>query len=116
MRYAESALQSSCKLWFDYQYPKLRLMFFAIPNAGARSKVTGGLLKRDGMVAGCPDIILLIARNGYGSLCIEFKTAIGRQSESQKLWQQSAEAAGNKYIICRNFDNFKSEIETYLGH
>lgn len=115
MNHNESELQSSCKRWFDYQFPKLRQICFAIPNGSRRDKITGAILKKEGVVSGCPDMILLKQSNGFGSLCIEFKTQIGRQSENQKLWQQSAETAGNKYVICRSFDQFRTEIENYMN-
>ncbi|HOH29535.1 MAG TPA: VRR-NUC domain-containing protein [Candidatus Hydrogenedentes bacterium] len=114
MRHNESALQCSCKRWFDYQFPKLRQICFAVPNGSRRDKITGAILKKEGVVSGCPDMILLIARNGFGSLCIEFKTEIGKQSENQKMWQRSAEDAGNKYVICRSFDEFRDTVNAYL--
>ena len=36
------------------------------------------------------------------------------QRETQKQWQKAAEAAGNKYVICRSFDDFRKEVISYL--
>ena len=94
-RHIESHLQRNCFTWFRLQYPRLRLLLFAVPNGGFRKK-------RE-------------ASGGYASLCVEFKTEDGTQRATQKEWQKAAEGAGNKYVIVRSFDAFKEEIETYLS-
>lgn len=110
----ESEMQRSCKRWFDLQYPKLSRMYFAIPNGGARNSREAAIMKAEGVTAGVADMILLLPRHGYGSLCMEFKTPTGRQSISQKQWQADAEAAGNKYVVIRSFEQFVNEIKNYL--
>ena len=77
--------------------------------------MTGAKLKAEGALAGVADLILLIPKNGYASLCIEMKTPDGIQRDSQKLWQKEVEAVGNKYVICRSLDDFIREIEEYLN-
>ena len=111
----ESEMQRSCKRWFDLQYPKLSRLLFAVPNGGARNSREAAIMKAEGVTAGVADMILLIPRHGYGSLCIEFKTKEGRQSDSQKLWQADAEANGNKYVVIRSADQFVNEIKKYLA-
>ncbi len=110
----ESELQRSCKQWFDLQYPKLSRLCFAIPNGGARNAREAGIMKAEGVTAGVADMILLIPRNGYGCLCLEFKTKDGYQSQSQKLWQAATEANGNKYVVVRSIDQFVNEVKKYL--
>ena len=87
MRHQESIIQQTCVRWFRMKYPQLALLLFAVPNGGAR------------------------LRSG---LCIEMKTPTGRQQPSQKAWQERAEWAGYKYVICRSFDEFMAEIDAYL--
>ncbi len=110
----ESEMQRSCKRWFGLQYPKLGRLLFAVPNGGARNSREAAIMKAEGVTAGVADMILLIPRHGYGSLCIEFKTKEGRQSDSQKLWQADAEANGNKYVVIRSVEQFVNEIRNYL--
>lgn len=114
MKHIESGIQQSCIQWFDLQHPTLSKCLFAVPNGGARNKREARTLKFEGVRAGVADLILLTAKGGFGSLCIEFKTAIGRQSPEQKEWQAYAEKAGNKYIICRSIDEFIVEVSKYL--
>lgn len=111
----EAGLQSSCIEWFRLQFPKLEPLLFAIPNGGWRNKIEAANLKRQGVRAGVADLILLFPKGGHGSLCIEMKYKKGRQQESQKDWQRIAEAAGNKYVVCRTLDEFMREVKNYLG-
>jgi len=79
------------------------------------------------VTAGVSDLLLLIPKHGYGCLCIELKVrkgdiyniagvnhivkTNGTQSQLQHEWELSAISNGNKYVICRTFDEFKREIE-----
>lgn len=71
-------------------------------------------MKGEGAVSGVSDLILLVSNGEYNSLCIEMKYGNGRQSENQKEWQKLAEEYGNKYVICRSFEEFTNEIRNYL--
>lgn len=114
-RHIESHLQRNCFTWFRLQYPRLRLLLFAVPNGGFRNRREAGIMKAEGVTAGVADVILLKPSGGYASLCIEFKTEDGTQRATQKEWQQAAEGVGNKYVIVRSFDAFKEEVENYLS-
>lgn len=114
-RHIESHLQRNCFTWFRLQYPRLRLLLFAVPNGGFRNKKEAGIMKAEGVTAGVADVILLMPSGGFASLCVEFKTEDGRQRATQKEWQTAAEGAGNKYVIVRSFDEFKEQIEKYLS-
>lgn len=115
-RHIESQIQQSCVKWFRLQFPEIGLLLFAVPNGGARNKREAGILKGEGVTAGVADMILLKPSGGFASLCIEFKTEEkgSTQRETQKQWQKAAEAAGNKYVICRSFDDFRKEVINYL--
>ena len=60
------------------------------------------------------DLILLIPKGGYASLCIEMKTAKGKQSAAQVEFMELARKMRNKYVVCRSFDDFQKEINEYL--
>lgn len=115
-RHEESQIQQSCVRWFRMQFPDIALLLFAVPNGGARNKREAGILKGEGVTAGVADIILLKPSGGFASLCVEFKTEDkgSNQRETQKRWQEVAETAGNKYVICRSFDDFYREVRSYL--
>lgn len=111
---AEHRLQSACIRWFRLRYPKLAPVLFAVPNAARRSARNGAYMKEEGMLTGVSDLILLKGNRFYGALAIEMKTRTGTQRPSQKEWQRECESAGNKYVICRSFEDFKREIENYV--
>lgn len=114
MRHLESKLQQSCVRWFRLQYSSVKELLFAVPNGGARGKIEASIMKSEGVTAGVADLILLIPRKGYGSLCIEMKTDKGTQRDTQKVWQEQAERHGNKYVICRSLEDFMTQITEYL--
>ena len=115
-RHQESTLQKTCVAWFRAQYPDHALMLFAVPNGGGRSRIEGAVMKGEGVTAGVADLILLEARGGWGSLCIEMKTRDkgSKQRPSQKAWQEAAERAGNRYVVVRSFDAFRALISEYM--
>lgn len=115
MRHVESSIQKNCVTWFRLQYPQIGRLLFAVPNGGARNSREAAIMKGEGVTAGVADVILLFPSGGYGSLCIEFKAPKGKQQPSQKEWQGLVEAYGNKYVICRSFDDFRQEIKQYLA-
>lgn len=73
-------------------------------------------MQAEGTVSGVADLILLVPRGEYHSLCIEMKNGKGRQSENQKAWQVDAERNGNKYVVCRSIDDFIGTINVYLRY
>jgi hypothetical protein len=113
-RHHESQIQQNCVWWFRLQYPAFKSMLFAVPNGGARSPVEAKIMKAEGVTPGVSDLILLVSRKGYNALCLECKTAAGRQSHSQAAWQADCEAFGNKYVIFRSVDEFINIINDYL--
>lgn len=116
-RHEESSLQRAFVAWFRAQYPDHALMLFAVPNGGGRSKIESAIMKGEGVTAGVADLILLEARGGWGSLCIEWKTRSkdSRQSANQKKWQAAAERAGNRYVVVRSLEAGKAVATEYMG-
>ena len=96
-------------------FPTLpRKLVFAVPNGGSRNKIEAANMKKQGVTSGVADVILLIPKNGYASLCLEFKTTTGRQSEEQKEFQQQAELCRSKYVIVRSAMKAIKVIREYL--
>lgn len=115
MKSREAEIQAACVRWFRYQFPKMAKLLIAVPNGGSRDAREAVNLKIQGVVAGVSDLLLLTPRKGFGCLCIEMKTETGKQSELQAEWQIEAEKSGNKYVLCRNFDQFRNEVLNYLN-
>lgn len=111
----EHKLQSACVRWYRIQYPKMKHNLFSVPNGGKRDAATAAKLKDEGALAGVADLILLKSNRFYGALLIEMKTPEGRQSESQKDWQQKITNDGYKYVVVRSFEDFQREVRQYLS-
>ena len=115
MNHPESVLQKDCVAWFRLQYHSLLRLLFAVPNGGRRNAREAAIMKAEGVMPGVADMILLVPSGDFHALCIEFKTGKGRQTELQKQWQQDAERYGNRYVVCRSFDEFREQIKNYLS-
>lgn len=103
----------------------------AIPNAGRRSKVTGGILKAEGMEAGAPDWVLFVqqvmppkphwvlpgapARRHFG-LCLEFKDPEnrGRLSKMQQAFASRLLAHGYLYVVVHSAEDAWRVLTDYL--
>lgn len=96
-------------------FPKLPAkLLFAIPNGGSRNPIEARNLKLQGVKSGVSDVILLIPKKGFASLCIEFKTETGKQSDEQKEFQRQAETCGSKYVIVRSVAAAIEATKEYL--
>lgn len=112
----ERQIQIRCVSWFRARYPEASRVFMAIPNGSARNPWTAKNLKDEGVLSGVADLILLVPRHGYASLCIEMKKPGGRQSETQKEFEEAAKEYKNKYVVCYSEDDFKRVVTEYLEH
>lgn len=116
MRHFESRLQIACVRWFRYQYRRYARCLHAVPNGLFSTVQAGRIAKMEGMLAGVPDLELMVARGGWHGLMIEMKNGkAGTQSEAQKEQQGLLEREGYRYVICRSFDDFEREITNYMG-
>jgi hypothetical protein len=95
--------------------PELRLLVH-IPNGGLRNVVVAARLRAEGTRKGFPDMILPVARGGYHALAIELKRAKGgKVSPEQREWLDALAAQGWRAVVCRGFDEARSELSRYLG-
>jgi len=113
----EAADQAALFRWAAYQrgkYPELR-MLMAVPNGGSRHLAEATNLKRQGVRAGFPDMLLLVPRGGYHGLAIELKRQRGGTvSPEQTEWLVALTEQGYKATVCRGFDEAVRTIMGYL--
>lgn len=114
-QHTESRIQQACVRWFRYQYPHLSTLLFHPKNEGHGDRIAGAIAKAEGVVPGVPDLILALPNASHSMLCLELKTPKGRQSESQKLFQTSVEAATAQYNIIRDIDTFIAVVDAYMA-
>lgn len=94
--------------------PEYDRLFFAVPNGQKRTILQTSWLHDEGMVNGVSDMIFLVPNSKYSYLCIENKTAKGKQSADQILFQEAVEKNGGKYVVIRDIDTFAKVITDYL--
>ena len=110
----EHDLQVACLKWLHIAYPKV--LCYAIPNGGQRNAIVAKHLKEEGVTAGIPDLHIPIPRGNYASLYIEMKNGNkGKLSDNQKEMIPRLQVYGNKVVVCRTLDEFRSEVEKYLN-
>lgn len=129
MNHEESKLQQQCVSWFRAEYPQYAMLLTHPINEGSKdTRVTGAIHKAEGTVAGVADLLFFLPSfypvegdNGQTvwtevhGLGIEMKTARGRQSPEQILFQQYFEAAGYGYYIIRSLEQFRLLMITYIN-
>ena len=115
MRKKESELQSSCIDWFRLVSPQYKMLLFAIPNGGHRNILTAVRLKREGVIAGVPDLFLSIPRNEFHGMYIEMKHGNNKLTEHQEKFFQFAIKHNYKCQVVTSLDQFIREITFYIN-
>lgn len=95
MRYLDEALPASYRA-------------FAVPNGGNRDKITGAILKAEGVKAGAPDIV--IVRNGGAVAFMEVKTSAGRLSNTQVEWRDWCGTNSVPYAVVRSIGDVQAAL------
>ena len=111
----ESGHQEALFSWAGYntgRMPELEYMHH-VPNGGKRDAATAVALKRQGVKAGVPDIVLPAARAGYHGLYIELKA--GEEHNDQKAaWLEYLRQQGYYTAVCYGWQKAAELIEKYL--
>lgn len=95
-------------------------IWWAVPNGGTfasrtdkssgkRVSIAAVKAKREGLKPGVSDIMVLW---GGRLICIELKTATGRQSPEQKEWADAATSAGAVYYVARSVQDVEEFLDT----
>ena len=114
---SETQEQIALFQWADAmkgQCPELELMFH-VPNEGTKSAARGALMKRMGVKAGVPDIILPVARKPFHGLAIELKSKVGKPSGIQQVWLDRLREQGWYAAVCHGWQEASQTIRLYLG-
>jgi hypothetical protein len=92
------------------------LIIFAIPNGGKRNPIEASRLKREGVLAGVPDLFIAKAKDKSHGLFIEMKKAeAGRVSEAQSKVHGALRTAGYDVLVCHGVEEAWSAFKAYLA-
>lgn len=99
---------------FCHYMEMLGIYHFAIPNGGSRHPAEAVNLKKEGVKAGVPDIMIPIPRGKYHGLFIEMKYGKNKPTEKQKEWINLLNDLGYKAVVCYGFESAREVVDDYL--
>ena len=112
---SEHQIQAAFFEWWALSQPaEYQPMAFAIPNGGYRTPRTGATLRREGVRAGVPDVMIAIPRPPYAGLWLEFKTPAGKASPAQRQYLHALKAVGYQTAIVRSVEEAIDQVQVYL--
>lgn len=115
---SESQEQQSLVAWWSVVHRTFGLpeaALFAIPNGGARSMSTGARLKKEGVRAGVPDLLLAVPAGQSHGLFLEMKRSRGsRIAKAQKETMTLFERLGYQVAVCYGCRDAIAAVEKYL--
>jgi hypothetical protein len=102
---------------FEYQFQCAAVQYlrysgflvFAVPNGGSRNVIEAARLKKAGVLAGAPDLVVISKRGQIDF--IELKTNKGALSKNQNIFAKECWDRGANYYIMRNMN----EVEEYIN-
>ena len=113
----ESGHQEAIFSWCDMnrgKYPELALLYH-VPNGGRRDAATARALKRQGVKAGVPDLVLPVPRGVFHGLYIELKAPGGKLEETQIDFLQALAKQGYLALVCVGWQAAVKALGGYLG-
>jgi len=114
----EDRLQIAVMEYLRYQYPNVLAIHVA--NERATSPMQGALLKRKGVTAGVPDVLIFenyfhfTNENMYSGLAIELKVGKNKPTANQSAIMEKLINAAWKVHVCYSFEEAKQVIDAYL--
>lgn len=106
----EAKIQQEIFCWFNNTYclkfHNPRMCIFSVPN-DSESKEETMRKKATGLLSGVADLIVLLPNK---CIFVEVKTPTGKQSDSQKEFEQHVQSLGFEYHLVRSLDQFKKII------
>lgn len=95
-------------------WPELRWLFH-VPNGGARSPRTAGMLKAAGVKPGVPDLLLPVARVRFVGFALELKSEEGSPPTAEQTdWLAHLAGEGWKTAVAFGADDAITRMVTYL--
>ena len=87
---------------------------FAIPNGGLRNIRVAAKLKKEGVRAGIPDLMLAIPNDNHPGMFIEMKYGKNGTTRTQKERIARLRRRGYYCCVCYNSKDAIDQIEAYL--
>lgn len=111
MKRPEQQLQQQVAGYINAAYPGL-LWFHPANSSGNRGARLGGILKSMGVLAGVPDIVVILP-TGLSAF-IELKASKGSLSPTQKAFRDRARETGALWEECRSLEETADLLNRWL--
>jgi hypothetical protein len=114
----ESRMQCALISWWHVAHAGFGVperLLFKVSNDGLRSPVMGAIMKREGLRAGVPDLMLCVPRGIYHALFLELKLPTGKVSDDQKAFIADAWAHNYSAYVAYSLDEAINDITAYLN-
>lgn len=111
--YREDQLQMEVIRYLKLQYPDVLVHHCA--NERQTSPQRGAKLKKMGVRAGCPDILIFKKSGNVSGLAIELKIGKNKPTEAQNDFLNRLSINGWFTKVSYNFDAAKTIIDNYLS-
>lgn len=117
-RSIEHSLQVSCVDYFRLVVPPDKALVIAIPNGGARRRTEAARLKREGVTAGAPDLVIILADGRTHwvemkrpAVTVAGPTGLkrlpaGQPSDSQQAFAVALAGLGHGYSLIDAFEDW----------
>ena len=110
----ESQEQQRLVLKLRWLFPEL--VFFAVPNGGARQKSEAARMKLEGVEKGIPDIFIAQPQGVYHGLFIELKKRVkSKTSAEQNKKIEDLRAKGYAVFVCFGAEEALEVIKEYIN-
>lgn len=113
----EGKEQSALMIEISLRLPEVAALIYHVPNGGHRHIAVAAQLKKQGVRAGIPDLVLPMARGGYFGLYIEFKATPPNDvpvSGEQRARISALNDQGYLAIVCRGHFDAMEALRAYM--
>lgn len=100
--------------FYAKDFPELDLLYH-VPNGGSRNQLEAANLKRQGVKAGVPDLVLPVPRQQFHGLYVEMKWGKNTTTEKQDWWLEQLRQQGYKTAVCWSAEEAMDVIANYMG-
>ena len=100
--------------FYAKDFPELDLLYH-VPNGGSRNQLEAANLKRQGVKAGVPDLVLPVSRQQFHGLYVEMKWGKNKTTDKQDWWLEQLRQQGYKTAVCWSAEEAMDVIADYMG-
>lgn len=105
----EAQLQKAVVTYLKLREALGQLKYFSVPNGGKRDVITAVKLKREGLRAGVPDIVVVTSVPSR-TIFLELKSKTGSLSKPQQKWRDYFTANKIPFFVVRTLDDLKEAL------